>query len=94
MHSQVDAIIVRLMKARKKLSHSQLMNEIFSQLKYLACPCPSLPLSLSLTHSIHSLSLFRFSATTADIKKRIESLIEREYMERDKDDTSSYQYLA
>ena len=36
----------------------------------------------------------RFSATTSDIKKRIESLIEREYLERDKDDNSSYNYLA
>jgi len=65
---EVDAIIVRLMKARKKLTHTQLMSEIYSQLK--------------------------FSASTADIKKRIESLIEREYLERDKDDNSSYNYLA
>jgi len=65
---EVDAIIVRLMKARKKLTHNQLMGEIFSQLK--------------------------FSATMSDIKKRIESLIERDYLERDKDDNASYNYLA
>ena len=30
----------------------------------------------------------------SDIKKRIESLIERDYLERDKDDNASYNYLA
>jgi cullin 4 len=33
-------------------------------------------------------------AQTADIKKRIESLIEREYMERDGKDRNRYNYLA
>ena len=32
--------------------------------------------------------------TPADLKKRIESLIEREYLERDKDQPSTYNYLA
>ena len=36
----------------------------------------------------------RFPATAADLKKRIESLIEREYLERDSDDPSFYRYLA
>lgn len=93
----MDAIIVRLMKARKKLTHSQLMNEIFSQLKYsiLLVFSPHIsPLLPSLLSSLLLLPMSRFSATTADIKKRIESLIEREYMERDKDDPSSYNYLA
>jgi cullin-4 len=33
-------------------------------------------------------------AQPADIKKRIESLIEREYMERDPKERSRYKYLA
>lgn len=29
-----------------------------------------------------------------DLKKRIESLIERDYLERDKDSTNEYHYVA
>eukprot|EP00611_Tribonema_gayanum_P003928 TRINITY_DN13167_c0_g1_i1.p1 TRINITY_DN13167_c0_g1~~TRINITY_DN13167_c0_g1_i1.p1 ORF type:complete len:679 (+),score=298.77 TRINITY_DN13167_c0_g1_i1:25-2037(+) len=56
---QVDAAIVRIMKARKTLSHPLLMSELMAQLKF-----PAKPL---------------------DLKKRIESLIERDYLERDED---------
>ena len=65
---QVDAIVVRVMKTRKRSSHTDLMGEILAQV--------------------------RFPAQPADIKKRIESLIEREYLERDADDNSVYNYLA
>ena len=30
----------------------------------------------------------------ADLKKRIESLIDRDYMERDKDNPTAYSYIA
>ena len=36
----------------------------------------------------------KFPVTAADIKKRVESLIEREYMERVEGDRSKYKYLA
>jgi len=36
----------------------------------------------------------RFPVTAVDLKKRVESLIEREYMERASDDASVYCYLA
>ncbi|KAL1924121.1 uncharacterized protein VTP21DRAFT_7156 [Calcarisporiella thermophila] len=65
---QVDAAIVRIMKARKTLTHTMLIKELFEQL--------------------------RFPATAADLKKRIESLIDREYLERDQDEASTYHYLA
>ncbi|GLE07208.1 hypothetical protein PINS_up017205 [Pythium insidiosum] len=65
---QVDAAIVRIMKARKKLSHQLLMTQIFEQV--------------------------RFPAKAADIKRRIESLIDREYLERDPNDAQVYNYLA
>ncbi|KAK9722077.1 hypothetical protein K7432_002964 [Basidiobolus ranarum] len=65
---QVDAAIVRIMKTRKQLSHTLLMNELFEQL--------------------------RFPVKASDLKKRIESLIDREYLERDKSDASVYNYLA
>jgi cullin-4 len=41
-----------------------------------------------------SMNQLRFPATNADIKKRIESLIERDYLERDPDDNAFYKYLA
>ncbi|KAK9764784.1 hypothetical protein K7432_007437 [Basidiobolus ranarum] len=65
---QVDAAIVRVMKTRKQLNHTLLMNELFEQL--------------------------RFPVKATDLKKRIESLIDREYLERSKSDASVYNYLA
>lgn len=41
---------------------------------------------------ITHLLLFLFQP--ADLKKRIESLIDRDYMERDKDNPNQYNYLA
>jgi hypothetical protein len=51
---ETDAAIVRIMKSRKVLPHTQLIAELFKHL--------------------------RFQATNAEIKKRIESLIDREYV--------------
>jgi len=64
----VDAAVVRIMKARKRLSHNLLLTEVFSQI--------------------------RFQARPQDIKKRIESLIDRDYLERTPEDSSVYRYLA
>ena len=36
----------------------------------------------------------RFECRREDLKKRIESLIDREYLERDAKDASVYKYLA
>ncbi|EGG20477.1 cullin [Cavenderia fasciculata] len=65
---QIDAAIVRIMKARKTLTHNLLMSELFQQL--------------------------RFTPKPVDLKKRIESLIEREYLGRDQNNPMSYHYLA
>ncbi|GJQ15438.1 hypothetical protein GpartN1_g7229.t1 [Galdieria partita] len=65
---QIDAAIVRIMKTRKSLTHSQLMSELYEQLKFPYQP--------------------------TDLKKRIESLIDREYLERDSDTPQLYRYLA
>jgi len=64
----VDAAITRIMKARKQLSHQQLMGELHKQLK--------------------------FPLTASDVKQRVSSLIDREYLERDVDDPNTYIYLA
>lgn len=65
---QADAVIVRIMKSRKRLNHSTLISEVMAQL--------------------------RFPAQSSDLKKRIEALIERDFLERDPDDPSVYNYLA
>jgi len=65
---QVDAAIVRIMKSRKTLSHTLLISELYSQL--------------------------RFPMKPSDLKKRIESLIDREYLERDDENAQIYNYLA
>ncbi|KAF2457534.1 Cullin [Lineolata rhizophorae] len=67
----MEAAIVRIMKQRKELSHSQLVGETIGQLKA------------------------QFTPDVNMIKKRIESLIEREYLERIEEATPpSYRYLA
>jgi len=65
---QIDACIVRIMKTRKTLTHSLLISELMSQLK--------------------------FPTKASDLKKRIESLIDREFIERDGEDAQKYNYLA
>jgi cullin 1 len=65
----IEAAIVRIMKARKQLSHSQLVSEVISQLAF-------------------------FKPNPKVIKQRIEHLIEREYLERDGNQASTYRYLA
>ncbi|EPS42379.1 hypothetical protein H072_3615 [Dactylellina haptotyla CBS 200.50] len=66
----IEASIVRTMKARKTLKHSDLMLQITDQLSKRFMPDPGM------------------------IKKRIESLIEREYLERDANDPNTYVYLV
>jgi cullin 3 len=67
---EIEAAIVRIMKARKKLQHNVLVTEVIEQLKTRFMPSPLV------------------------IKKRIESLIERDYLARSTDDRKSYTYLA
>ena len=47
--------------------------------------------TLLMTELLHQL---QFSINPPDIKKRIESLIDRDYMERDKDNSNQYNYVA
>jgi cullin 3 len=67
---QIEAAIVRIMKARRVLDHNNIVAEVTKQLQS------------------------RFLPNPAVIKKRIESLIEREFLERDKTDRKLYRYLA
>ncbi|KAK1383650.1 Cullin-3A like [Heracleum sosnowskyi] len=67
---QIEAAIVRIMKARRVLDHNNIVAEVTKQLQSRFLPNPIV------------------------IKKRIESLIEREFLERDKEDRKLYRYLA
>ena len=68
--SQIEAAIVRIMKARRQLDHNSIVSEVTHQLAPRFLPNPTV------------------------IKKRIESLIEREFLERDNSDRKLYRYLA
>jgi len=51
----------------------------------------------TLSHTLLLNELYKqlkFSVKPADLKKRIESLIDRDYMERDKDNAQQYNYIA
>lgn len=67
---EIEAAIVRIMKARKRMQHNVLVTEVTDQLRARFLPSPIV------------------------IKKRIEGLIEREYLARSQDDRKIYTYVA
>ncbi|XP_030383867.1 cullin-3 isoform X2 [Scaptodrosophila lebanonensis] len=67
---EIEAAIVRIMKARKRMAHNLLVSDVTLQLKSRFLPSPVF------------------------IKKRIEGLIEREYLARTPEDRKVYVYLA
>lgn len=95
---QVDAAIVRIMKTRKTLSHTLLITELFQQVTHGILTW--LPILFSSRHNPTLLSRWfpsfqlKFPIKPADMKKRIESLIDREYLERDRSNPQIYNYLA
>eukprot|EP00054_Salpingoeca_dolichothecata_P025251 m.174938 g.174938 ORF g.174938 m.174938 type:complete len:733 (+) comp25290_c1_seq1:50-2248(+) len=67
---QIEACVVRIMKARKNLHHSNLVAEVTEHLQPRFVPHPN------------------------NIKRRIESLIERDYLGRSTTDRKMYHYIA
>ncbi|KAL4867301.1 hypothetical protein BDV12DRAFT_122760 [Aspergillus spectabilis] len=68
--ASIEAAVVRIMKQRKTLVHSNLISEVLSQLSA------------------------RFVPDVTMVKRRIESLIDREYLERIAEDPPTYGYVA
>jgi len=66
----IEAAIVRIMKSRKALQHSNLIMEVVQQLQA------------------------QFNPDVKLIKRAIEGLIEREYVERDASNQQMYKYMA
>ena len=64
-----DGTIIRILKAKKKIGHNDLINTVLSQLD-------------------------RFKIKIASIKARIDSLITRDFIYRDKDDPNCYIYAT
>lgn len=76
------------MKMRKTLSHNLLIAELYKQLTFPVKVCIFKRfLNSNFTIAYHP-------SQPADLKKRIESLIDRDYMERDKDNQNQYNYVA
>ncbi|KAK9510303.1 hypothetical protein O3M35_005117 [Rhynocoris fuscipes] len=67
---EIEAAIVRIMKARRRMPHNVLVTEVTEQLRSRFLPSPVV------------------------IKKRIENLIEREYLSRTTEDRKVYTYVA
>ena len=65
----IDSVVVRIMKARKEMSHADIMSELIS--------------------NINTMGLF--SPEPVQLKRRIEHLIDREYLERI---DGGYKYVA
>lgn len=83
---EVEAAIVRIMKSRKHLLHNDLVTEVIRGL----IMSNTIILFLKVTNQLKG----RFMPDPVLIKKRVESLIERDYLERDKTNLKLYIYLA
>ena len=100
----IEAAIVRIMKARKGLSHSQLVSEVIicyflffkNQIQFLIHKFFQKQFKKKKNIKKHEVlqQLAFFRPNVKVIKQRIEHLIEREYLERDPNQASMYRYLA
>ncbi len=86
----LQAAIVRIMKSRKVLKHNQLIQEVMKH------PILSLPSELYMHGYFQVLgqSKSRFAPSIPMIKKCIESLIDKAYIERTPNSADEYSYMA
>lgn len=85
------------MKMRKTLSHQLLVSELYNQLKFPVTVCSMFLFTKDFPEIFDSLKTFSVRYIyfqPVDLKKRIESLIDRDYMARDKENPKQYNYVA
>ena len=81
----LQAAIVRIMKSRKLLKHNALIQEVLSQSKVRPA------ITWSCTNAVLQA---RFAPSISIIKKCIEMLIDKQYIERTQNSTDEYSYVA
>jgi cullin-4 len=79
--------------------NKQTMERVFQDRQHQidACIVRIMKTRKTLTHALlisELMSQLKFPTKASDLKKRIESLIEREFIERDGEDAQKYNYLA
>ena len=85
----LQAAIVRIMKSRKVLKHNQLIQEVKSWFFFR-----KKIFYFFLFFQVLSQSKARFAPSISMIKKCIESLIDKAYIERTPNSTDEYSYMA
>jgi len=72
-------------------------SQLFGSYALDACIVRTMKARKTLSHAAlvaEVIGQLKFPAAGADVKRRIESLLEREYLERDDDKPNTYNYLA
>lgn len=79
---EIEAVIVRIMKAQRRMHHNNLISEVIWRLL--------LVLWLQVTNELKN----RFPPDITLIKRCVESLLERDYLARSEKDSNGYVYVA
>ena len=92
---EIECAIVRVMKARKRLEHNNLIAEVrTASLSFLPFPCVGHCDCYILFLQVIQQLTARFQPTPTMIKQRVEALIERDYLVRDKNSAKLYEYVS
>lgn len=92
---KVNSIQIKETKAENKRTNEQVHQDRMYQID--ACIVRIMKSRKTMKHQLLIAAVFeqlKFPAQTIDLKRRIESLLARDYIERDEDDPQSYNYLA
>lgn len=90
----LQAAIVRIMKSRKILKHNALIQEVSASHGIPYHPRGDIQLKILFLLQILSQSKVTFAPSISMIKKCIESLIDKQYIERTPTGSDEYSYVA